>query len=60
MNDGTGHKTGLDSIVSSYIHMFVNRTFPSNQRKHELVLYYYLYKFYNSQVAISKKLQKAT
>lgn len=50
----------FDQLVPSYIHMFLNRMLLSNQRKHELVIYHFLSKYYESQIAISKKqLQKA-
>ncbi|AKD58215.1 lantibiotic dehydratase [Spirosoma radiotolerans] len=39
------------SISSSMMHMIVNRLFPSKQRAYELVLYYCLAKFYDSQRA---------
>jgi thiopeptide-type bacteriocin biosynthesis protein len=45
----------LDEFISSYIHMFLNRMLLSNQRKHELVIYHFLSKYYDSQIAISKK-----
>ncbi len=43
-------------LLSSYIHMFMNRLFISNQRKYELVLYHFLEKYYTSQDAIFKKI----
>lgn len=45
----------LTSITHSLIHMFLNRLFISNQRTHELVLYHYLFKYYDSQRARQKK-----
>jgi thiopeptide-type bacteriocin biosynthesis protein len=41
--------------LSSYIHMFLNRMLLSNQRKHELVIYHCLNRYYDSQIAIQKK-----
>ncbi len=41
--------------LSSYIHMFLNRMLLSNQRKHELVIYHCLSRYYDSQLAIHKK-----
>ena len=38
----------LFSIISSLIHMIVNRLFPSKQRAYELVLYHCLAKHYDS------------
>ncbi|MCW3465568.1 lantibiotic dehydratase [Chitinophaga nivalis] len=42
----------LSSLIMSYIHMFLNRIFVAKQRKHELVLYHFLEKFYLSQIAL--------
>lgn len=41
---------GLDDLISSYIHMFVNRAFRSKQRFYELVTYDFLSKSYTSQL----------
>ena len=46
------------NLASSYIHMFVNRMLLSNQRKHELILYHFLAKYYASKLAIQKKQEK--
>ncbi|MBC9929454.1 lantibiotic dehydratase [Chitinophaga qingshengii] len=43
------------ALLSSYIHMFLNRIFLANQRKQELVLYHFLHKHYASQAAIRKQ-----
>lgn len=45
----------LDSLVCSYMHMFINRMFLCDQRKYELVIYHFLRKHYESQVVRSKK-----
>ena len=37
-----------DKLLSSYIHMMVNRFFRDKQRLHELVCYDFLYRYYNS------------
>jgi thiopeptide-type bacteriocin biosynthesis protein len=42
-------------VLSSYIHMYINRFFLSEQRLHELVLYTLLSKYYISEQAINKK-----
>lgn len=42
------------NLLPSYIHMFINRLFISQQRKYELVIYYFLDKYYNSTIAMSK------
>lgn len=50
-----GSKESLTKYLPSYIHMFMNRLFISNQRKYELVLYHFLLKYYSSMQAIAKK-----
>lgn len=44
----------LHSNLSSYIHMMLNRLFRTQQRTHELVLYDYLFRYYNSLKARHK------
>ncbi|SKD09826.1 thiopeptide-type bacteriocin biosynthesis domain-containing protein [Chitinophaga ginsengisegetis] len=51
--------TNRDDLLCSYIHMFLNRLLLSNQRKHELVIYHFLSRYYESMLAISKKQLKA-
>jgi hypothetical protein len=41
----------VNRLMSSYLHMFMNRMFVSNQRKVELVIYDYLLKYYESKIA---------
>lgn len=41
----------VKELLQSYIHMFINRLFVSNQRKHELVIYHHLAKYYESLIA---------
>ena len=48
-----------DDLLGSYIHMFLNRILLSNQRKHELVIYHFLSRYYESLTAITKKHLKA-
>lgn len=48
------HGKSLNEMLSSYIHMTMNRTFISRQRMHELVIYHYLSKYYKSQLAREK------
>jgi lantibiotic biosynthesis protein len=43
----------LDTLLSNYIHMFLNRLFISNQRKHELVVYHFLAKYYKSKRVVN-------
>lgn len=45
----------LEDIVSSFIHMLINRLFKSRQRLHELVIYDFLWKIYRSKHARLKK-----
>lgn len=42
------------SLISSYIHMYINRFMLSKPRLHELTLYTLLYKYYTAQLAMSK------
>lgn len=49
-------KPEIKEIVFSLIHMSLNRLFLSDQRAHELVLYYVLRKQYKSMLAIKKNL----
>ena len=44
----------LNELLSSYIHMTLNRLFRTQQRTHELVLYDYLFRYYNSLLARQK------
>jgi thiopeptide-type bacteriocin biosynthesis protein len=46
-----------DDLMSSYIHMFLNRIISSNQRKHELIIYHFMSKYYDSRIAMQKKQQ---
>jgi thiopeptide-type bacteriocin biosynthesis protein len=43
-----------DDLLSSYIHMTLNRLFRTQQRTHELVLYDYLFRYNNSLLARQK------
>lgn len=45
-------------LISSIIHMFLNRMFISKQRVHELVIYHYLKKYYESSFARAKSMSK--
>jgi thiopeptide-type bacteriocin biosynthesis protein len=54
---GLTHLTLLqphNDLLSSYIHMMLNRLFRTQQRTHELVLYDYLFRYYNSLLARQK------
>lgn len=39
------------SLISSYIHMYINRLFPADQRLYELVVYHFLCKYYRIRKA---------
>lgn len=44
----------LDNLLSSYIHMLMNRLFRSNNRLHEMVIYDFLFRIYKSKQARKK------
>lgn len=48
----------LNDLMGSYIHMLMNRLFKSKQRMHEMVIYDFLYRYYKSDIAKKKHLQK--
>jgi len=48
----------LYDLLTSYIHLYMNRLFIAQQRKYELVVYHFLEKYYASRIAITKKEQK--
>lgn len=48
-----------ESLMSSYIHMLLNRLIKSKQRKHEWILYDFLYRTYKSQFARSRQKESA-
>ena len=50
----------LNRLMGSYLHMFINKMFVSNQRKIELVIYDYLLKYYESKIAREKKQKSAS
>lgn len=52
-----GLQVPLADLLNSYIHMLLNRLFPSNQRLHEMVAYDFLFRYYQSSVARRKKEQ---
>ena len=41
----------LHDLIGSFTHMFCNRLFRSKQRLHEMVLYNFLQKYYESEIA---------
>lgn len=40
-----------NSFIGSYIHMTLNRLFKSKNRQYELLLYDFMYRYYNSKIA---------
>lgn len=42
------NKDRLITLLRDYIHMSLNRIFPTNARMHELVIYFFMYKTYYS------------
>jgi thiopeptide-type bacteriocin biosynthesis protein len=44
-----------DTLLSSYIHMLINRLFINHQRKYELVIYNFLERYYTSINSINNK-----
>ncbi len=45
----------LSNLLTSYIHMMLNRIFRTNQRKYELVIYDFLFRYYYSQITRQSK-----
>jgi thiopeptide-type bacteriocin biosynthesis protein len=44
----------FENLLSSYIHMLMNRLFRANQRLHEMVIYGFLTRFYKTVIARKK------
>ena len=53
----SGDQERLDQLMSSFLHMFINRIFVSNQRKMELLIYEYLWKYYESKLMKDKSVR---
>jgi thiopeptide-type bacteriocin biosynthesis protein len=49
-----GNRDQLDNLMQSYLHMLINRLFVNSQRKTELVIYQYLLRYYESEIAREK------
>jgi len=49
---------GFESFISSVIHMHINRMFRTQQRKYELLIYYFLMKFHTSRMARRAHMKK--
>ncbi len=54
------NEISLNHFASSLVHMFLNRLFVSQQREHELVVYHYLKKYYESKLARREKVSHLT
>lgn len=50
------YNTLTNSLLASYIHMSLNRLFRSKNRMHELVIYDFMRRFYNSEIAKAKNI----
>ncbi len=47
----------FDQLIISYCHMFINRLYIGQQRKHELIIYHLLEKYLRSKMAIENKIK---
>jgi thiopeptide-type bacteriocin biosynthesis protein len=52
--DEAQHSIALTSLLQSYVHMLLNRLFRSKQRMQEMVIYDFLFQYYNSVIAQEK------
>ena len=50
LKNGGSLRVPLNDLLSSHIHMMFNRFFRTQQRKHELVIYDYLFRYYDSDL----------
>jgi thiopeptide-type bacteriocin biosynthesis protein len=53
--DQHGFQSARTSLLSSYIHMFINRLFMSDQRLHELAVYHFMVGYYKMQIGKQKE-----
>lgn len=51
----TRHQPAESQLIASYLHMSLNRLFVSQQRTHELVIYHFLTRYYESQQALQNR-----
>lgn len=51
--------TKKTSLLSSYIHMFINRLFPSDQRLYEYAFYHLIHSYYQMLIGKRKSLNKS-
>ncbi|RPH33135.1 MAG: hypothetical protein EHM93_06280 [Bacteroidales bacterium] len=54
----TNESIDISKLLSSYVHMAMNRIFRSKQRIHEMVVYDFLYRHYKSAIAREKLNEK--
>ena len=57
VHDMVSDVSAFEQILSSFIHMAVNRVISSGQRLHELLLYDFLHRYYCTQEARDKKVR---
>jgi len=50
--------SSIEDLATSFAHMHVNRLIRSEGRAHELVLYEFLYRYYNAQAARRRAMEK--
>lgn len=51
----TPRDTGHDQLIASLLHMAMNRIFQGQHRRHELIVYHFLARHYESDLARTKK-----
>ena len=56
LNEKNKLEVDFYNLITSYIHMSINRLFISDQRQHEMVLYYFLFLYYRAEVGKMKYL----
>ncbi len=54
-NQENALKVPLEDLILSYLHMICNRIFISKQRVHEMVVYDFMYKYYNKKLHLTKE-----
>ena len=48
------YEKNMAQWMSSYLHMFINKIMPSQQREKEMMIYHFLAKFYTTQTYLQK------
>jgi len=54
LNQNKELEISIDELIASYIHMLVNRLFKSQQRKHEMVIYDFMFQAYKTETIINR------